>query len=434
MTDRVSLNGLQQAILGTMMTWNNEIDTAAGILAVEDFTQPIYRDVFSYLVDSKTGDYILIAKHFNGKYPMHEIMRWTEDIYVPTHIKQHCMELKEESTKFALYRSLVEMQKSFEGKTSTEIIEGIERQISAFGRKHKNEPSNIKEMLKTAIDRHEYRYLNRGRLTGIPYGWDEVDKATNGLHRGDLVVVAGRPSMGKSAFASNIAENICTDGYSALIFSLEMSKDQLIDRMHASIGQINFSAIRSGNFSEADFGKLHKPQSVMFKWRLSIDDSSAITIHEIRAKARNHKRQLGLDILIVDYLQLMGISSRDNRVQAIGEISRGLKQLARELDIAVIALSQLNRAVDGRPDKRPVMSDLRDSGEIEQDADVIIFPFRPAAYCDKCRDNITELDHDPKRHQAEAEIIIEKQRNGERNLKIPLAWIGKHQKFVSLEQ
>ena len=170
----------------------------------------------------------------------------------------------------------------------------------------------------------------------------------------------------------------------------------------------------------------------MNDWRLMIDDTPAISLREIRAKARRQKRD-GLDLIVIDYLQLMSVTDpRASRVQGIGEISRGLKHLARELGVPVIALSQLSREVDKRMDKRPVMSDLRDSGEIEQDADVIIFPYRPAVYCDKCRDRVESSDHSYKEHQAKAEIIIEKQRAGERNLSVPACWIGQYQRFDSV--
>ncbi|NTU49503.1 MAG: replicative DNA helicase, partial [Desulfobulbaceae bacterium] len=244
---------------------------------------------------------------------------------------------------------------------------------------------------------------------------------------------AGRPSMGKSAMLSNIIENVCYHGKSALMFSLEMGKDQLTERFFSSIGRVNFGRIRSGYIENQDWSKLTHASSEFHSFNLHIDDTPAITLSEIRYKARAIKRKHGLDLLGIDYLQLMGMPDKQSRVQAIGEVSRGLKQLARELDIPIVLLSQLNRSVDGRNDKRPTMSDLRDSGEIEQDADVILFPFRPSAYCDKCRDKKDNADHDTELHQSVSEIIVEKQRNGERNMKIKTVWIGKYQKFDNLE-
>lgn len=170
----------------------------------------------------------------------------------------------------------------------------------------------------------------------------------------------------------------------------------------------------------------------IYSWKLAIDDTPAIALREMRAKAYRQKRE-GLDLIVIDYLQLMTLSDpKVSRVQGLGEISRGLKQLARELDISIVALSQLSRAVDGRNDKRPMMSDLRDSGEIEQDADVILFPYRPAAYCEQCRNRTNDARHNYREHQAKAEIIIEKQRAGERNISIPVCWLGEYQRFEGI--
>jgi replicative DNA helicase len=240
--------------------------------------------------------------------------------------------------------------------------------------------------------------------------------------------------MGKSAMASNICESVCNAGYSAVLFSLEMGKGQLMERFFASSGNLNFGRIRSGRFDQSDWHKLHIGANRVHDFSLSIDDTSGITLQDIRYKTRLIKRKHGLDIVIIDYLQLMGVQEKESRVLEIGKASRGLKQLARELDVPIVLLSQLNRSVDGRPNKRPTMSDLRDSGEIEQDADVILFPFRPAAYCEKCREKKDDHEHNTEEHQTVAEFIIEKQRNGERNITVPMVWLGKYQKFVSLDK
>jgi replicative DNA helicase len=240
--------------------------------------------------------------------------------------------------------------------------------------------------------------------------------------------------MGKSALLGNVIADVCDEGGEGILFSLEMPRLDIVDRLCAGF-HVKYQNIRSGNLSENDWPKLTKAAGRMHEWKFHIDDTPAISLREIRAKARKIARSGELKILGIDYLQLMGVSDpRMNRNQAIGEISRGLKQLAKELWCPIVLLSQLNRGVDARADKRPVMSDLRESGEIEQDADVILFPYRPSAYCEKCRNKVDDGDHNCREHQAKAEVIIEKQRSGERNLSIPVAWVGEFQRFESLYQ
>jgi replicative DNA helicase len=227
----------------------------------------------------------------------------------------------------------------------------------------------------------------------------------------------------------NIAEAACDQKLSVLIFSLEMSRTNLMQKILASQARTQYQNIRSGRLESVEYARLEKASERIQGWQLRIDDTPGLTFPELRGKARKLKRT-GLDVIVIDYLQLLQLPSGSNRVHALGEVSRGLKTLARELKITVFALSQLNRSVDGRDDKRPRMSDLRDSGELEQDGDTIIFPYRPAAYCQLCRDNTKTADHDPREHQALAEIIIEKQRNGERNISIPAVWLGAYQRFT----
>lgn len=432
MTNTEHYHGIQEAIIGTLITWPTEIDTAAALLSVHDFSTPMYQDVYEFIVKNHGADLLAIAKKFGGKYDAARIAGWGEDVVSTVFLKKQCEELLEYNRKVAIYRRIAEVKQGFDDMSSVEIIGSINSQILSMALATTSDPVPAKKLVVEANTRLESRYHNKGKLTGIPYGLDDLDKATNGLHRGDLVVIAGRPSMGKSALATNIAENVCISGKSVALFSLEMGKDQLVDRMISSIGKINFGNIRSGNFQENDFSKIMAACSVFHQFKFHVDDTPAISLSDMKAKSRKIKLESGLDVIIVDYLQLMGTKSKENRVQAIGEISRGLKQMAKELDVTVVALSQLNRSVDSRQDKRPVMSDLRDSGEIEQDADVILFPYRPAAYCEKCRDKIETDDHCCEDHQSVAEIIVEKQRNGERNLKVPLVWFGRFQRFDNI--
>lgn len=318
------------------------------------------------------------------------------------------------------------------GGEVSDAVAKLEMAIQPATDRRGTAPVGMEQAVREACKKIERRYETKGMIQGLPYGLEDLDKKTSGMHPGELIIVAGRPSMGKSAFAGNVLTNVCSlPGKAALLFTLEMSRDDITDRLIASFG-VKYHRIRNGWLKEHDWSEVTRAASRLHEMRLFIDDTPGISLKDVRAKAKRQKQE-GLDLVVIDYLQLMRIAnSKDNRVQGLGEITRGLKQLARELEIPIMLLSQLNRAVDSRPDTRPMMSDLRDSGEIEQDADVILFPYRPAAYCKKCRDRVNDGGHDYREHQAEAEIIIEKQRAGERNISIPACWIGEYQKFIGV--
>ena len=320
----------------------------------------------------------------------------------------------------------------YRGGEMDEAIAKLETAIQPRIAKRESSPVAMDQCIREACKKIELRYENQGKVQGLPYGLEGLDKKTSGMHPGELIIVAGRPSMGKSAFAGNVITNVCSmPGKAAILFTLEMGRDDITDRLISSFG-IKYHRIRNGWLKEQDWPEMTRAASKLHGMRLFIDDTPAVSLKDVRAKAKRQKKE-GLDLVVIDYLQLMSMSDpKANRVQGIGEISRGLKQLARELEIPIMLLSQLNRAVDSRPDTRPMMSDLRDSGEIEQDADVILFPYRPAAYCKKCRDRVDDDIHKYREHQAEAEIIIEKQRAGERNISVPACWIGEYQKFIGV--
>jgi len=331
---------LQKAILGTMIQYPAEIDNAAALIKSEDFTLPMYSDIFDFLVKTHGADYVLLAKEFNKKYPIHEIVSWGDELFLPSFLRKHCQELLELRRKDFLYRVLVEARVEIENKSSAEILETINSKIMTLETKKTSEPVSSKTLIRQTIKTIEYRYEKKGQITGLSYGWKDLDVATNGMHSGDLIIIAGRPAMGKSAIASNICENVCNLGKKVLQFSLEMGREQLTERYIASIGGLNFGRIRSGFLKDSDWDNLMSSAGVFHGFNLYIDDTPAITLAEIRHKSRAIKRQQGLDLIVVDYLQLIGMNSRDNRVQAIGEVSRGLKQLARELELPVVLLSQ----------------------------------------------------------------------------------------------
>jgi len=292
-----------------------------------------------------------------------------------------------------------------EGRQVEELVDLAEKQIFDIAERGQRTGQGFRELkhvVPHSIDRLDKLYHSKGDITGISTGFKKMDEMTAGLQRGDLIVVAGRPSMGKTALAINIAENAAIgQKIPAAIFSMEMSAEQLTFRMIGSLGSVNQSHLRTGNLTDDDWPRINSAVAMMTDAPIFIDDAPALTPTEVRARARRLKRKHNLGLIVVDYLQLMQVAgTNENRATEISEISRSLKALARELDVAVIALSQLNRSVEQRADRRPVMSDLRESGAIEQDADVIIFIYRDEVY-----DKETAK-------KGIADIIIGKQRNG----------------------
>ena len=262
------------------------------------------------------------------------------------------------------------------------------------------DPQPISSVLCSVIETIEDRHERGGEISGLRTGFADLDRMTSGLQPGDLIVVAGRPSMGKTAFALNVAENVALDGRTALVFSLEMRKEQLTERALASIGGIPLGNIRSGELTDDDYSRMSVALGKLGNANLIIDDSPAPSIGQMRSRARRVRRKHDLDLIVVDYIQLMG-GEGGNRNEQVGSLTRGLKLLARELDVPLIALSQLSRDVEKRPDKRPMMSDLRDSGSIEQDADLILMCYRDEYYSPQGP------------YKGLAELLIRKQRMGE---------------------
>jgi len=292
------------------------------------------------------------------------------------------------------------------GRSASELLDEAERRVFRIAEQGERGGAGLialKEFLPSVIDEIDLRHRSGGAPTGLQTGFKDFDELTTGLQPSDLVIIAGRPSMGKTTFAVNIAENaaIGAGKTPTAIYSMEMSADQLAFRMIASLGQVNQTKLRTGKFSDPDWASINSAVQLMTDAPIFIDDTPALSPTELRARARRLKRQENLGLIVVDYLQLMQVpGSKENRATEISEISRSLKALAKELSVPVIALSQLNRSVEQRPDKRPVMSDLRESGAIEQDADLIVFIYRDEVY-----------NPDTPRKKM-ADIILAKQRNG----------------------
>jgi replicative DNA helicase len=314
------------------------------------------------------------------------------------------------------------------------IIDQAEQQIFKISQRRSSEGfAPIKSVLTQTFEKIEYLYSHKGGVTGIASGFSDLDKITSGFQPSDLIIVAARPSMGKTAFCLDIARNAAINqGETVAIFSLEMSKDQLAQRMLCAEARVEGQRLRTGFLTENDWPRLTYALGRLSEAPIFIDDTPGISIMEMRTKARRIKAEHGLGLLIIDYLQLMQSSSRiENRQQEISEISRSLKGLARELQVPIIALSQLSRAVESRQDKKPMLSDLRESGAIEQDADVVIFIYRDEYYNSiKEEDIISGKKED---NRGKAEIIIAKQRNGPVG-SIELGFQKDFARFVSLEK
>ncbi len=306
-----------------------------------------------------------------------------------------------------------------------EVISNAEKNIlEVSNRKNTNSFKNIKDVLIDVYDNIERLHQHGGDVTGISTGFRDLDKITSGFQRNDLIIIAARPSVGKTAFALNIAQNVATKTEeNVAIFSLEMGADQLVSRMICAEGNIDSQRLRTGKLESDDWGKLTMAMGSLSNAGIFIDDSPGIRVNEIRSKCRRLQQEHGLDMVIIDYLQLIqgsSASAQENRQQEVSEISRSLKALARELEIPVIALSQLSRGVESRQDKRPMMSDLRESGSIEQDADIVGFLYRDDYY-----------DKESERQNI-IEIIISKQRNGPTGT-VDLAFVKEYNKFVDLD-
>jgi len=306
-----------------------------------------------------------------------------------------------------------------------ELLDFAEQKVFAIAEQTPSQggPENIKSVLSRAVEKIDELYHNGTAITGLPTGLKDLDDKTSGLQASDLVIVAGRPSMGKTSFVMNIAEHAAIESKKAvLVFSMEMPADSLAMRMMSSLGRIDQHRLRTGQLSEEDWPRVTSSVHMLSESPLFIDDTPALTPAEMRARARRLMREHGqLGLIVVDYLQLMQVPGfkADNRTAEISEISRSLKNLAKELSVPVVALSQLNRSLEQRQDKRPVMSDLRESGAIEQDADVIIFIYRDEVY------------HEDSPDKGSAEIIIAKQRNGPIG-RVKVAFLGQFTRFEDM--
>ena len=426
----------EQAVIGSMIMDRDAITTASEIVMGEDFYNRQYGILFETMVELNDKgcpvDLVTLQDKLKDKDVPPEVssLEFVRDLLgmvtTSANIKYYANIVAEKSTLRRLIRLNEEIANTcYLGKESLEnILEDTEKRVFQLVQKRNTEDfTPIRQVVMNAMDRIEAASRQKGVVTGIATGFLDLDYRTAGLQPSDLILIAARPSMGKTAFVLNIAQHIAFKlDLTVAIFSLEMSKEQLVNRLFSLQSSVDAQNLRTGQLNDEEWEKLIESAGVIGRSNLFIDDTPGIGIAELRTKCRNLKLEHNLSIVIIDYLQLMSGSGRsDSRQQEISDISRSLKGLARELHVPVVALSQLSRAVEQRPDHRPMMSDLRESGAIEQDADVVMFIYRDDYY-----------NHDTEKKDI-AEIIIGKQRNGPIGT-VELAWLPRYTRFANLEK
>ncbi len=425
----------EQSVIGSMLMDKDAIPAAVDILNKEDFYSTQYGIMFECMVElfneAKPIDLITVQNRLKEKDVPPEIasLEAVKDIIsaVPTstNVKSYANIVHEKAVMRRLIRTSEDIANNcYSGKQPLdEILEDTEKNIfNVIQQKSRTELTPIGVVAETVLNKIEKASKTKEKITGIPTGFSDLDYMTTGFQPSDLVLVAARPSMGKTALVLNIVRHVAMKKKRpCMIFSLEMSKEQLVNRMLSMESDINSQKLRTGELGDADWEQLVQAVMEVSNAPLTIDDTPGITVTELRSKCRKVKLEKGLDLIVIDYLQLMSSSNKrsENRQQEVSEISRNLKALAREMECPVIALSQLSRAPDQRPDHRPQLSDLRESGSIEQDADVVMFIYRDERY------------NPDTEHPGEAELIVAKQRNGPTGT-VNLVWKEDTTKFVSM--
>jgi replicative DNA helicase len=427
----------EQSVIGGILLDNQALNSVLEVLHVEDFYSEAHRKIFAAIIElydrNEPSDLITLSNILRSKNQLDQaggasyLSTLADNVPSAANIDHYSKIVKEKSILRKLIGTATDiLGKSYNAGTDIDtVLDEAERAIFDIS-ENKIRPafSPFKDIIKESVKTIERLYERKELVTGVPTGFEKIDDITSGLQKSDLVIIAGRPSMGKTAFALNIAQYAALEANVAVaIFSLEMSKEQLALRMLSSEARVDSQRIRRGFLGEADWPRLISAAGRLSEAQIFVDDSSAITALEMKAKARRLKSTVDLGLIILDYLQLMrsGGYRETSREQEISEISRSLKALAKELNVPVIALSQLNRKLEDRTNKRPQMADLRDSGAIEQDADLIAFIYRDEVY-EKSEEN-------PEKGMAE--IIIGKQRNGPTGM-VKLAFQDKFARFENL--
>lgn len=426
----------EQSVLGAMIIDKEAINTAVETIRPEDFYKEANKEIYETILElynrNEPVDLITLSEELKKRGTLENVgginylTSLSGSVATTANVKYYCDIVEEKSILRRLIKSCDEIiAKSFEDTEEVNsIIERAEKNIFDITQGRNNEGfSPIKEVLLDSFSRIEEMSMNEGGLTGLTTGFLDIDEKLSGLQKSDLILLAARPSMGKTALGLNIALNSALKGNAHVaIFSLEMSKEQLVQRMLSSVSHVDLQKIISGRLNEDEWVKIVQAMGPLSGTGIYIDDTAGISLMEMKAKCRKLKIEKGLDLVVVDYLQLMQSDSpSESRQQEISSISRGLKALAKEMECPVLALSQLSRAPELRSDHRPILSDLRESGAIEQDADIVMFLYRDEYY---------NQDTDKKNV---GEVIIAKHRNGPTGT-VELLWMGQFTKFVNLEK
>lgn len=429
----------EQALLGGLTLDNATWDQVADIVSMADFYRRDHRLIFAAISDLAAQgtpfDIVTLAERLEGSGELEQagglayLAMLAKNTPSAANIKAYATIVREHAVARQLIRVGTQIGDSAfnrEGRTIAELLDHAEQlvfEIAEQGARGRSGYVSMKDLLVKVVDRIDTLFQQDNSITGVATGFNDFDELTSGLQPSDLVIVAGRPSMGKTAFAVNLAEYAAIkQGLPVAVFSMEMPGEQLAMRMMSSLGRIDQHKLRTGKLDDDDWPRLTNAVGLLAETPFFIDDTPALTPTELRARARRLKREHDLGLIVVDYLQLMQVPGhKENRATEISEISRSLKALAKELHVPVVALSQLNRSLEQRPNKRPVMSDLRESGAIEQDADVIVFIYRDEVYNEDSPD------------KGIAEIIIGKQRNGPIGT-VRLTFLGQYTRFENYAQ
>ncbi len=426
----------EQSVLGGLMLSNAAFDDVSELVTEVDFYRRDHRLIFRAMIqlvaEDKPFDVVTLGEVLDNSDLLEEAsgMAYLAELAKNTpsvaNIKAYADIVRERSVlrqMIQVSNEIADSAFSPEGRSSSDILDEAERKVFAIAEQGTKQggPVGIKDILKNTVDKIDELFTSGDAITGVTTGFKDLDEITSGMQTSDLIIVAARPSMGKTTFAMNLVENAAIrTGKPVLVFSMEMPSESLVMRMIASLGRIDQTRVRNGKLEEDDWPRFNSAISMLAEQKLFIDDGASLSPSEVRARARRIARDQGeIGMIMVDYLQLMQVPGAESRVAEISEISRSLKALAKELECPVVALSQLNRGLEQRPNKRPINSDLRESGAIEQDADVIMFIYRDEVYNEESED------------KGIAEIIIGKQRNGPIGT-TRLAFVGKYSRFEDL--
>lgn len=424
----------EQSVIGSMIIDKNAIAQAAEGLKEEDFYRDSHKVIFKAIIKmfqrDMAVDLVTLLEYLKSISQLENaggatyVTEVSGSVPTTANLSSYIKIVSEKSTLRRLIRASTEIiESSYNEQGNVEkVLDTAEKRIFDIAEKRStSDYEALSDVLERSFEQIEKLFNNKGDITGVGSGFIDLDAKTSGFQKGDMVLIAARPSMGKTTFALNIAEHAALrEGKSVVIFSLEMSKDQLAYKLLCSEANVDMLALRTGNLEDKDWDSIAKASGPLSKAKIYIDDTAGITVMEMRSKCRRIKIEHGIDLIMIDYLQLMSGSGGESRQQEVSEISRSIKALAKEMECPVVALSQLSRAPEQRADHRPMLSDLRESGSIEQDADVVMFLYRDEYYNKETEEKNV------------GECIIAKQRNGPVGT-VKLAWLGQYSKFGNLD-